>query len=264
MANDIVPTEAGLPAVWDFGEDAGKGFEHQTAEEFQLPFIALLQDLSPQVTGEGGASIAGAKAGKFFNTVTEEVFDSFDFVPAHKERVFVEWRPRQQGGGFVARYLPDDPIVLKARAESKEFGQYLTPNRNNLVDTVYLFGIVDKGDGVLQQACLSFSITKMKVYKKWNTQVNAFTLPGPNGSKVQPPRWAHLLAVSSKRDKSPKGSFFNIVLAAAKGGIRESVLAPTDQRYQEAKSLAELVSKGVAKVSEEKSVDADDETNSPF
>ena len=31
--------------------------------------------------------------------------------------------------------MPDAPIVAKARAESKEFGQYRTPAGNNLVDT---------------------------------------------------------------------------------------------------------------------------------
>jgi hypothetical protein len=258
-----VEDQGGALAVYDFGSDAGRGFEDQTSEEFQLPFIALLQDLSPQVTGEDGKGIEGAKAGMFLNTVTNDLIEkSFEFTPSHKERAFVEWKPRTAGGGFVSRFLPDDPIVAKARSESKEFGQYRTPAGNNLVDTIYLFGIVDKGDGNLQQACLVFTSTKMKIYKKWNTVVNAFSVVLADGTRQQPPRYAHLLRISSKRDKSPKGSFYNVVVEPAQGGIKDSLLRPNDPRYLAARSLADLVKKGVAKVSE--AVETDNDADGPF
>ena len=67
---------------------------------------------------------------------------------------------------------------------------------------------------------------------------------------MQPPRFAHLLKISSKRDKSPKGSFSNIVIDPANGGEKDSLLQPQDPRFIAAAALAELVKKGVAKVSE--------------
>lgn len=250
--NAVTKAKSSLPAVYDYGKYAGRGFEDQSPDEIQIPFVALLQDLSPQVTGEGEQAIPGAKAGKFFNTVTNEVYDTFEFVPACRQHLFVEWRPRAQGGGFVNRYLRDDPVVGKAISESKEFGKYKTREGNDLVETFYLFGILITPEGGTQQVCVAFSSTKIKIYKKWNTTVNSFVVPGPGGEKITPPRFAHLVKFTAMRTTNKKGKFYiPTISAAVNGSIRESLLQPNDPRFQAAAKLAEAVEKGVAKVVEE-------------
>lgn len=266
----LAPVEepkAGLPALYDYGEHADRGFEDERPDETQVPFIALLQSNSPQVTGEGGVEIPGAKAGRFFNTVAGTVIgESFEFIPAAKQHVFVEWKPRTQGGGFVGMRQLDEPVVQKARETSKEFGKYTAENGNNLVDTIYLFGLVKLPGGGYQAACLAFTSTKIKAYKKWNTLVNQFTVAGPDGKRIRPPRYAHVVTVKSVAAKNQKGSFFVLELKPAKGSIAESLLTRDDPLFIEAAKLADAVSTGTAKVAEEATSSGaeDNEAESPF
>ncbi len=260
--NEVVKHEEKLPAVFDYGEDAGRGFENQTNDEKQVPFLALLQDLSPQVTGSDGKEYPGAKAGKLFNTVTEEVLggDAF-FVPAHREHIYTEWRPRTQGGGFVGRYAKDDPVVVEAVRTAKEFGKYKTPAGNELVETFYLYGVLCREDGDLQPAVVAFTSTKIAVFKKWNTQVSLCTVPQPDGRRPRPPYFAHLVKISSVRQTSPKGTFFNLVLSPAKDSIRASLLQTDDPRFLAARALADMVASGAAKAAENTQAA---EENTPF
>jgi hypothetical protein len=39
-----------VPAVLDFGDDAELGYENQNNEDVSIPFLNILQGLSPQVT----------------------------------------------------------------------------------------------------------------------------------------------------------------------------------------------------------------------
>lgn len=236
------PTEL---VVYDYGEHAGRGLEGQTSDELQIPFLQLLQDLSPQVTGAAGAAIEDAKAGKFFNTVTQEVLgDTVSFVPALKEHVFIEWAPRAQGGGFRGRHQADSPLVASAKTAADDFGKYKAANGNDLVETFYLYGVVG---AECQPVVVPFTSTKIKAFKRWNTQRHMLYLPGPNGTKVQPPLYAHSVKISTVREKNPKGSFFNLLLAPANGGVKESLIQRTDPRFQAACDLYEAVSAGKAK-----------------
>jgi hypothetical protein len=251
--NEVAKVEkAGVPAVYDYGADAGRGFEDQGQDEISIPFISVLQGLSPQVTGENGKEVEGAKPGKLFNTITEEVLgNEVLFVPASREHIFTEWIPRKQGGGFVGRFDKNDPVVAAAVRQAEEFGKYRTPAGNDLVETYYLFGVICPEGAEPQPVVIAFTSTKIKAYKKWNTTVNMFTVPGPNGGKIRPPRFAHLLKVSSISDKNKKGSFFNLSLKPANGSIRGSILPPDDPRYLAAKALAEMVASGKAKAADD-------------
>jgi len=252
--------KAGLPAQYDYSADVGIGYENQTGEELQIPFLAVLQTGSPQVTGEKG--VKDARPGLLYNTVTEEILgQSVLFVPATREHVFVEWTPRTKGGGFKGRYKRDDALVVKAIADAKEFGKYHTPAGNDLVETFYLYGTIVRESGEIQPVVIAFSSTKIKVYKQYNTKMNMFTVEGPDGRKQKPPRFAHLMTVGVRPEKNAKGNFFNFTLQPARNNaIKDSLLTPDDPRYQAARALGEMVSAGKARAAEETQRAAADET----
>lgn len=248
----VAPRQEQLPAQYDYGDDAGVGYQDQQQTELQIPFLALLQGLSPQVTGEQGKGVEGAKPGLLYNTVTGEVLgDSVQFIPAHREYLFTEWVPRKMGGGFKGRHRKESELVEKALAASKEFGIVKTPEGNDLIETVYLYGIVERADKSLEPVVVAFTKTKFKVWRRWNTAVNMFTVQSPNGQKQRPPRYAHLLTVRTVPDKNAKGSFFNLALDPANATIRDSLLRPDDARFIAAKELAAMVTSGQAKAAEE-------------
>jgi len=256
----VEPVEAGLPVTYDFGADAGAGFEDQSAADYALPFISVLQANSPQVEGEDSA----LKGGMLLNTVTEEAYSGktgLEFIPAKTEHCFVEWVPRDNGGGFVAKHDENSPIVLKAKETSKEYGKLVTPAGNDLVETFYVYGVIVDESGIPgQMAVIAFTSTKIKVYRNFNTKINMF-VHKKYGIPAKPPLFAHRIRVASFKDKNKKGDFYNFVLSHAEAdektekgivpAILKSLMTPDDPRYQAGKQCKELVESGMAKASYE-------------
>ena len=59
--------ETGVAASgFDYGEYSHSGFEGTTVNDLSIPFINVLQPLSPEVTDQ---TIEGAKAGDLLNSV---------------------------------------------------------------------------------------------------------------------------------------------------------------------------------------------------
>lgn len=225
---------ANLPAKYDYGQDAGGGFEGQTQDHRLLPFLTVLQPLSPQV-------MKGAlKAGALFNPVTEESFTQLFLMPVVCQRRFVEWVPREKGGGFVAEHLPDSPLVKQVLATGR-FGKLTTPNGNELVESFKLFAVLDLGEGRLEPVIISFESTKIKVYKKLNTQLARFQVALPDGKKVTPPMWAHRTKLTTEMQENNKGKWFNLVWGPAESDLKSSLLTPDDPRYAVGKEFHALI-----------------------
>ena len=72
-------TDSKIPATSDlmkaFTEDSGSGFEEVTSSDIQIPFIRIIQALSPQLKKTDPGFIQGASQGDIFNTVTKKVLD---------------------------------------------------------------------------------------------------------------------------------------------------------------------------------------------
>ena len=106
-----------LVAAGMFEDDANTGFEDADADAYAIPFLTILQALSPQCNKTEGAYIEGAEQGEFFNPVSEDRFngeDGIQIIPVHFKRAFVEWKPRNSSGGFVADHnAADGPDRVK-------------------------------------------------------------------------------------------------------------------------------------------------------
>lgn len=217
---EIVAAQSQLPAVsYDYGTMAGGGFEGVTHEDFTMPFLNILQPMSQEVS-----SNPDARPGMLINSVTKELFDGKKgvvFVPAARQHVFVEWKPRDQGGGIVARHEPTSEIVLEAKAESKSFGSYKTPAGNDLVETFYLIGHLlenEDDEEPVGAVVIPFWSSKIKVYKRIMQMLNTF--------KGRPPLFANRLRVCVSQEKNNSGTFFNFDIRPVKGGVGESLIPP--------------------------------------
>ena len=76
-----------------------------------IPYINILQSNSPQINPSKAEYVEVAKVGQFYNTVTQEVSDSLNVIPVLYQLRYVEWTPREQGGGFVASHSADSGIL---------------------------------------------------------------------------------------------------------------------------------------------------------
>ena len=78
---------------------AGQGTEGVTSSDVALPLIKLAQAISPELQ-----TIDGLKSGDFFHTVTEEIIGpEFEFTMVYCDIRAILWRPRDSGGGILAR-----------------------------------------------------------------------------------------------------------------------------------------------------------------
>lgn len=271
----LVKANAGAVALADgYGDSAGDGFQNVSQDDLQIPFLTVLQSNSPQVkpVDKGGL---GLELGMLYNTVTQDHFDGsvgIGLVPAVTAHEWVEWADRDAGGGFIARHKPEDQLVIDAKS-SQAFGQYKNGS-NHLVETFYIYGVMFdlETNESLGTVCVSFSSTKIKSYKRCMTALSQFQLkiPQENGQtrKITPPLFAHTLRVTAVDDKNSQGEFQNLVLSAANGSIRESLIAQDDDRFQDAMDLKDSILKGRASAaygSAETAGDGDDDSdNAPF
>ena len=247
--NEIEKREEMLPDVYDYGQDAGVGYEGTSQDDYAIPMLLLLQGLSPQVKEDG---VEGAKPGMLFNSVTQELYSGKDgvvFVPAHREHVFIEWVPRKKGGGFVGVHSRDSEIVRDAKSNSTSFGEYYTKNGNELKETFLLYGLVIDEETNESQgpAVISFTSTKIKAYKKTMSAMRQLMLPAPGGKRINPPIFANQLRIKSRADKNEKGDFYVLDIGFRNGSPKDSVLRPGPLML-EAKDFAAVVKEGSAKV----------------
>lgn len=140
MSEQVVKRkEAGLPAslISEMATDSGLGLSNVTADDMQIPFLRILQALSPQLVKTNSGYIKGAEQGDIFNTVTHQVWkadEGLTVVPCYFEQKLLEFVPRNQGGGFVQELAKDHPDVLSVRRD-KETNMDILPSGNELVRT---------------------------------------------------------------------------------------------------------------------------------
>lgn len=236
--------EAGLPATYDYGDDVGAGFEGTTSADLSIPFLGVLQAMSPQVESNDPE---GSTAGMIINTVTSELYDGdagVVFLPCKKEHVFVEWTPRDDGGGMVGRHEPDSDIVRDAleRIDGDVYNQKLKNGDNDLAETFYVYGLVldAAGDEVQGFAIVSFGSTKIKPYKAWYTSMMSL--------RGKPPIFANRAVLKTVKQKNKKGTFYNFRISPLATTWRDSLIDPSTERGRgllaEAKSFLEMVNTG--------------------
>lgn len=136
---------ANLPAEFleQMGQDAGLGVSTDP-NEVGIPFLSILQDLSPQVKKRDEAYIEGAEVGDIYNNITREVVPAtvgIDWIEVGFEAAQVEWRPDR--GGFVAKHPHNTPLLEQVKIVEDASGKRIPtlPNNNILTETKYHYGL---------------------------------------------------------------------------------------------------------------------------
>lgn len=260
--------KGGALAVFDYGDDAGSGFQNQTNADIQIPILAIIQAQSPQIQKSKPEFLEAAQVGMLYNPVTNEVIDGDTgllFVPAVTDHRYMEWIPRDSGGGLVASHDLDSDVVAAARATGAKPNDFKV-GENDLTETYYIYGVLVDEVGPTMPVILAMTKSKIKVYRKWNSTVRLHQI-NVNGRRMNPPLFANLVRIKTFEDQNANGDVFqNFVLAPAKGNLYDSLLKPDDLRFLEAKKIGELFAAGGTKVDHatEVSTTGTEETVVPF
>lgn len=255
MSDELTKNEkAELAVTPDYGDyDGETGFENQTRDDRSTPYLTLLQTNSPQCDEDEEGNVEGAAPGMFLNSATEELYDGRGegvlVVPAYTEHIYIEYRPRDAGGGFVGTHEVSSEVVRKARSTAEAFNR-LKVGENDLTEAFYLYCVLCDGEEPVGGIVVPFTSTKIKAYKKWNTRVSTLLLPKPNGRRGTPPIYAHLVRVTSLKQENQHGKFFVFELAPANGKLTDSLLPPDDPRFQAGYQLMKTVAAGEAKAAQ--------------
>ena len=265
--------KSNTPITYDYGENTG--WEGTDASQLAIPFLNILQAGSPEVEADDPE---GAKAGALYNTVTQELIDGktgIGFLPCHKEGPFyVEWIPRDSGGGFVGIHqVTSETVQNSSPVMDPNSGKPTFKKRhgeNDLVETFCVYGqtLNEAGDGAEGFAAISFTSTKIKPYRNWLTSM--FLLPGP------PPLFANRARITTKLEKRAVGNSYNFQIRPFDTTWAQSLIDPKTGKdlLDGAIAFREQVVTGMAKasfeteqgdVAESKSATSDPETDDiPF
>ena len=212
MSNEIAKKESNLPSadvVDIFAEYGGEGLDYDTSE-LQIPFVRIIQAMSPQVKKSDPAYIAGASQGDVFNTVTGQFWPSekgVTVIPCYQETKYLKWRPREQGGGFLGELPKDDPDISRTtRVGAKE----VLPDGNELVKSDQHYCLIVDEDGVPSFGIVDMKSSALKVSRRWKTQLKMLTVKHPKtGALVVPPLFGTKWKLTVVEESNDQGSWFN-------------------------------------------------------
>jgi len=218
-----------------YGEYGTKtGFEGVTKEDLKTPFIKVLQPMSPEITN---SEVEGAKPGMFYNTASGQLIpmeQGIVVVPLGKKHHFVEWRPREQGGGFVGTHEPNSAAVLQAqKAAGNKVGKLSIPSadnktQNELIESHDVFCLILSDDGKTTQgdcAIFAFTSTKIGAVKNWWTKMYMV--------KPRQPMFTFRVKITGFKDpRTNKGVFFNVKTEAfpVAGDLKLSSIDPETEK----------------------------------
>jgi len=252
MTNAVAKKDAApsAVAVLDsnvFEEFANAGMEDISAEDMSIPFLRILAQLSPQVNKRDGAYVDGAEAGMIYNTVANEAYSGeqgVTVIPCYYSRRYVEWKPREKGGGYVSSYAADDPIVSKVHRDDR--GNDILPNGNLLTNTAQFFVLMVHEELGPQRCLITMSSTQLKKARKWLTQMQSLQARGKNGMFTLP-MMSQKYTLRTVEERNDKGSWFGWDV------VRQGPLDMTDERYlfEMGLDFAKSVKAGEVKVKDE-------------
>lgn len=214
----VAVAEANLPPaeIAEFlDQEAGRGLS-TNANDVGIPYISILQDLSPQVKARDEAYIEGAEVGMIFHTQTKELIpgdEGFLFIPCFFKSAMVEWVPRKSGGGWVAEHPADTPLIRNCTINTDADGRRQPPrlpNGNDLIETKYYYGIAYDSAGIASPAVLSFSSSGLKVSRDFQGQLQRVRTP--SGAKA--PSFAKAYRVKTKLVSKNNNDWFVFDFAA--------------------------------------------------
>ena len=231
--NQVAEKKNNALATFDMEADAAQGAQNISQEDLALPFLKILGQLSPEVNKRDGKYVEGAEPGKIINTVTNELYDTIQVIPAHYKRQYIEWQDRGTSTGAPVAIHDADSDIVSQTTRGKDYKDRL-PNGNYLDNTASHF-VLTLGDNP-QTALISMKSTQLKVSRKWNSMMMGIKMQGKNGL-FTPPTYSHIYNLSTVQMSNDKGTWFGWDVSKV-GPVTDKVV------YDMAKSFAESVGKG--------------------
>jgi len=231
--------------------DTAEGFEDITTLTMAIPFIRVLQTLSPQLNQKKPEYIAEAQEGMFFNTVTKEIYGpTIDVVVLKFDRIFIEWLPER--GGLVNYHSPEH---AEEKAINKDvFGGWKTKSGNALQEN-YVYFILLEGKMQEGVAILSLASTQIKIAREWNRLMTTHIME--NGRRALP--FYLVWTLETEYRENDKGNWYTFKVRAKKYITKEQY-----EKVGTEKKLLPSRQVDYAQLNSSENVEVEVEADTPF
>lgn len=181
--DEVKGPASGIDAsLFDAGDTSGY-YEGMDSGAYAVPFLGILQGLSPACQRGNAAFIDGAQPGKLINIVTKALADTVTVSVLRRSHTLCYWVPREKGGGFLREEdataermawfagLPQDDKKRRLITESGAQVQ-VTEHRN-------FWCCLFKDDKTIEPAVISMTNSQLKVARDWNTNIDVYSAKVP-------------------------------------------------------------------------------------
>jgi hypothetical protein len=231
------------------------GFEGADFSSYATPFLRILQQNSPQLLEDAENHIEGAKAGLFFNTVTNEVYGkSIKVIPIKFERLFIEWRPNR--GGFAGMHDVDHAMRISEVNPKNNLQRINVETGNDLQDT-HTFYLLIVGEEEKGPIVFPLTSTGMKHSRKWLSMAKLLRLPSGNPA----PLFSSTYELTTLVNENEQGRWYQIG-DKSKTGVERVDWITTEQyeRVKEALDMFDSIKERLQKEAEGEQF----ESNTPY
>ena len=209
MENVSMEKESKTLATLDvkvLAEDAGDGLDNLTADDLLIPSLKLVQKGSPAVDPTDSTYTDSVKVGDIINSVTNESYDGdagITVLPAAYRRIFLEYIPREAGGGLAG--IHENPSIL-SQTHRDEMGRDILASGNYIQTTANHYVLL-LNDGKYDPVMIAMYSSQLKKSRRWNSIMAGQRITS-NGKSVTPASYSHMYHLSTVPEKNSKGSWF--------------------------------------------------------
>lgn len=174
------------------------GMEELDNESFKIPFLKILNDLSPEVKKNSPEKIPDADVGMYCNTVTKELYTELSVIVLSISHDFVLWRPNR--GGFAGSF----PHTRKDIIAKRDGVNMYDAEGNSIVETLsfYLLNVDNPTDLFI----FSTAVSSLKYGKAWSSRIRLLKC----NNKLTNVSWAGIWKIGTYLDRNKKGEWYTI------------------------------------------------------
>lgn len=252
----VKSNRAPIALTEDYSKFEGRGMEETDKDSFAIPFLTVLQSMSPQLKKADPMYNEEAEEGFLFNTVSQETFDGDEgvvVVPCAFNRRFIQWADRDINptGGFRGEHLPTSVVVSDAWTDEEgrlriddERNKQGAPIADLLADTRTHYVLIVSSSGLFVPAVISMAATQVKKSKAWMSRMNAIKYVTKDGALRTPPTFAHMYRLTTVPEQNDHGSWYGWKIGDAEKVDTNSPL------FQAAEAFNDTIRGGNVKVAE--------------
>jgi hypothetical protein len=230
VATQAPPAAQAVAAAEQFSMDqyAGAGTDAMSGADVAIPFLKVLQPLSPELDESDGKYIEEAKQGQLYNSVTGKLYDGKTgllFVPCYFERKLLRWGARKAGGGFKGEVSEADVARQRDNGELVSFegrDYYIKDGKvdkdmcDRLADNRLHYGLIldeEDPDQLPSRVLMSLASTQIKKSKLFNAMMRERTIKTGAGTLAIAPTFGYVYRITTVKESNDQGSWYGVSVA---------------------------------------------------